>query len=184
MMWSCGRTMFKQMIRYYELYGDNIIRVEVEAKDVSSTNNRRRKMAPRLYSEKNDWKTSSRKSEVPLHNGRYILNPKHGYFSWLTAGQGWRTVNWCAASSVKSSRSYLQFWNRRYDVGINSALCATIEYALKHGISVLLIGLFSGTISSNTKIKCFKRARSETQIKCRITGSKCSFLLEKLKDGG
>lgn len=160
---DAAEPCLKQMIRYYELYGDNIIGVqEVEAKDVSKYGIiDGEKMAPRLYKAKRMIeKPAPREApEVPLAiMGRYILNPEiMDILADLPPGRGGEIQLTDALAELSKIQPVLayNFEGRRYDVGDKFGFVrATIEYALNHeDIGATLLDYLVELISKQHKNK-------------------------------
>lgn len=131
----------KQMIRYYELYGGNILGVqEVPIEDVSKYGIiDGSRVSPRLYKAENmiEKPTIDKSPEIPLAiMGRYILNPEiFDIIAELPPGSGGEiqlTDAILELSRFQDVYAY-QFEGKRYDVGDKLGFVrATIEYALRH----------------------------------------------------
>jgi len=138
---DAAEPCLKQMIRYYELYGGNIIGVQqVEPEDVSKYGIiKGEKMAPRLYKAEKliEKPPLSEAPEVPLAiMGRYILNPEIlDILADLPPGKGGEiqlTDALAELSKIQPVFAY-DFEGKRYDVGDKFGFVrATVEYALKH----------------------------------------------------
>jgi len=131
----------KQMMRYYELYGGNILGVqEVPLADVSKYGIiDGSKVAPRLFRADNMIEKPSieKAPEVPLAiMGRYILNPEiFDIIAELPPGSGGEiqlTDAIFELSRLQDVFAY-HFEGKRYDVGDKLGFVrATIEFALRH----------------------------------------------------
>lgn len=131
----------KQMIRYYELYGSNIIGVqEVLPEDVTKYGIiDGSKISPRLFKAENmiEKPTIGDAPDVPLAiMGRYILNPEIldilAELSPGTGGEIQLTDAILELSKVQDVYAY-SFEGKRYDVGDKFGFVrATIEFALRH----------------------------------------------------
>lgn len=131
----------KQMIRYYELYGSNIIGVqEVLPKDVSKYGIiDGGKIAPRLYKAENmiEKPSMAEAPDVPLAiMGRYILNPEiFDILGELPPGRGGEIQLTDAILELSGFQDVLayHFVGKRYDVGDKLGFVkATVEFALRH----------------------------------------------------
>lgn len=131
----------KQMIRYYDLYGSNIIGVqEVLPQDTSKYGIiDGPRLGPRLYKAKNMIEKPSPEEApaVPLAiMGRYILNPEiFDILGVLPPGRGGEIQLTDAIMELSRLQDVLaySFEGKRYDVGDKFGFVrATIEYALRH----------------------------------------------------
>lgn len=131
----------KQMIRYYELYGSNIVGVqEVALEDVSKYGIiEGSKVSPRLYKAESMIEKPSieQAPQVPLAiMGRYILNPEiFDILADLPPGRGGEiqlTDAILELSKFQDVYAY-NFDGKRYDVGDKLGFVrATVEFALRH----------------------------------------------------
>lgn len=131
----------KQMIRYYELYGGNIIGVqEVLPEDVTKYGIiDGSKISPRLFKAENmiEKPKVGEAPDAPLAiMGRYILNPEIlDILAELPPGTGGEiqlTDAILELSKVQDVYAY-SFEGKRYDVGDKFGFVrATIEFALRH----------------------------------------------------
>lgn len=131
----------KQMIRYYELYGNNIIGVqEVPLSEVSKYGIiKGSRISPRLYKAEQMIEKPRREEapEIPLAiMGRYILDPE--IFDILGEqapgrnGEIQLTDAIATLGKVQEVFAY-NFEGKRYDVGDKLGFVrATVEYALRH----------------------------------------------------
>jgi len=131
----------RQMIRYYELYGSNIIGVqEVPSADVSKYGIiDGSRIAPRLYKAEGmtEKPAPEQAPEVPLAiMGRYILNPEiFDMIAELPPGRGGEIQLTDAIMELSRIQEVLayHFEGKRYDVGDKFGFVkATVEFALRH----------------------------------------------------
>ncbi|NLI92281.1 MAG: UTP--glucose-1-phosphate uridylyltransferase GalU [Peptococcaceae bacterium] len=131
----------RQMIRYYELYGSNIIGVqEVLPADVSKYGIiDGSRIGPRLFKAENmiEKPRPEQAPEVPLAiMGRYILNPEiFDIIGELPPGRGGEIQLTDAILELSRLQEVLayHFEGKRYDVGDKFGFVkATIEFALRH----------------------------------------------------
>ncbi len=139
----------KQMIRYYELHGSNIIGVqEVSIQDISKYGIiDGQRIGPKLYSAKNmiEKPSPEQAPDVPLAiMGRYILNPEiFDILSELPPGRGGEIQLTDAILELSRLQDVLayDFEGKRYDVGDKFGFVrATVEFALRHeeiGLSLM-----------------------------------------------
>lgn len=161
----------KQMIRYYELYGGNIIGVqEVLPEDVTKYGIiDGSKISPRLFKAENmiEKPKVGEAPDAPLAiMGRYILNPEIlDILAELPPGTGGEiqlTDAILELSKVQDVYAY-SFEGKRYDVGDKFGFVrATIEFALRHEeIGDSLMDYLSQIVA---------RYKQERQELCLISG--------------
>lgn len=131
----------RQMMRYYELYGSNIIGVqEVPPSEVSKYGIiEGSKISPRLFRAENmiEKPPVEKAPDIPLAiMGRYILNPEiFDILAELPPGRGGEiqlTDAILELSRFQDVYAY-NFQGKRYDVGDKLGFVrATIEFALRH----------------------------------------------------
>lgn len=131
----------KQMIRYYELYGSNIIGVqEVPFAEVSKYGIiDGSRIGPRLFRAENmiEKPRIEQAPEIPLAiMGRYILNPDiFDIIAELPPGRGGEIQLTDAILGLSKFQEVLayNFEGKRYDVGDKLGFVkATVEFALRH----------------------------------------------------